>query len=261
MLLLLCLLTILPEFSYQVYCTSSNHCMACNLTTKNSCDACFNWGAGVIKARARDAAATPPNCQTKLTMRTGDCKFYKGVALTTDTVRAVDSCSLCNNDFLHWTQSNNTPKCLKKVPGCTKIENCLTTVCFNATTGDSTIGCRMCEKGFVGLTWDSLNNAGSSVCKKTTMIQNCDFHIQQSSSVHNCYSCASGYSVSSDSKTCVSYSTISDCRTLQTGNSECYYCWHSYYWDGSLCRLDGGLMGVVKILGLLTVVGTMFLLG
>jgi len=261
MFLLGCLLSMLLGLSYQVYCTSSNHCMACNTTTKNSCDACFNWGAGVIKARARDAAAAPPNCQTKLTLRTEDCKFYNGTSLTTATTRTVDSCSLCKTDFLHWTQSNNTPKCVDQVPGCTKIKNCLTTVCFNATTGDSSTGCRMCEKGYVGLTWDSLNNAGSSVCKEITMIANCDFHMQQSSSVQHCYSCGSGYAVSSDSKTCISYTTMADCRTLQTGNTDCYYCWHSYYWDGELCKLNGVLIGVVKLVGLMGAVGAMFLLG
>ena len=218
MLLLLAILTILPQPSQQVYCTSTNYCMACNLSTRNSCDACFNWGAGDIKARALNAAASPPNCQTTLTLRTDDCKFYKGTTITTATTRTVDNCSLCRPDVLSWTQNDNTPKCVKSVPGCKKIENCLTTVCFNSTTGNSTTGCRMCEKSYIGLTWDSLNNSGSSVCKKVTMIANCEFHMQQSSSTQLCYSCASNYSVSSDALTCVSFTTLADCRTLQAGN-------------------------------------------
>jgi hypothetical protein len=260
-LLLLAILVILPQSSQQVYCTSTNYCMACNLTTRNSCDACFNWGAGEIKARALNAASTPPNCQTTLTLRTDNCKFYKGTTITTATTRTVDNCVLCQNDVLHWTQYDNTPKCVKEVPGCDKVKNCLTTVCFNSTTGNSTTGCRMCKKGYVGLTWDSVNGAGSSVCKKVTMIANCDFHLQQSSSVQLCYSCASNYSVSSDALTCISFTTISDCRTLQAGNVDCHYCWHSYFWDGELCKLTGNLIRVYKMIGLLGIALGVFLLG
>lgn len=44
--------TILITNSYTVpYCIPKDYCMACNATTKNVCDACFNWGSGILYPR------------------------------------------------------------------------------------------------------------------------------------------------------------------------------------------------------------------
>ena len=94
-----------------VSCSSSNYCMACNLSTADSCDECFNWGSGTISARSRNTSNTPPDCQTKLTLLTDDCKYYAGNILSTTTSRTYDSCQICNKDFLRWTASDSTLKC------------------------------------------------------------------------------------------------------------------------------------------------------
>jgi len=89
----------------------------------------------------------------------------------------------------------------------------------------------MCDKGYVGLTWDSVNNAGSTICSKASPIDNCDYAYQVSSSSTVCYACKSDYAVTNNDTECISYSAMSGCRKLQTDNTNCWYCWHSYYWD------------------------------
>jgi len=100
----------------------------------------------------------------------------------------------------------------------------------------------MCKKNYVGLTWDSINNSGSATCLKAEVIGNCEFHIQTSASVTKCYSCKSNYAVAYNELSCVSYSTDKNCRQVNSDNSSCWYCWHSYYWDSTKCKLNSNIL-------------------
>ena len=47
---------ILIDKTSQASCIADNMCMACNSSTANKCDTCFNWGSGSKLARALNTA-------------------------------------------------------------------------------------------------------------------------------------------------------------------------------------------------------------
>jgi len=94
-----------------VTCNSSSKCMACNGTTENKCDACYNWASGTILARVLDTNGSPPSCVTKLTLLTDNCLMYNGQISKTATARDANSCLLCKTDFLYYSAEDNTLKC------------------------------------------------------------------------------------------------------------------------------------------------------
>lgn len=162
-------------------------------------------------------------------------------------VRTIWSCTLCAKDYLRWQASDNGAVCTNWQPlNCKQIDNCLTTVCFDNTTGKAygaatsySYGCRMCQKNYTGSSWDTVNGAGSTKCTSGMTISNCEYMMQTSASTQVCYSCKSNFAVSNDSQSCVAYTADGNCRSLQPGNTQCHYCWHSYYWDSTTCKLGG----------------------
>jgi len=212
--------------------------MACSADGDNKCDACFNWGSGHLGARALDMSVDPPNCVPHLGLYINGCKWYKGTTLTTDTVRTLDDCTICNTEYLSWESTTNIATCTNEVPdSCYTIDNCLTTVCYNTSHITHSSGCRMCKKNYSGTNFDLLNSVGSQNCEKTNTILNCEFVMELSATEKKCYSCMTDYAVSNDQLTCISYSFDKWCRILDGDHEGCWYCWHSYYWSGSLCKL------------------------
>merc|ERR1712012_1456960 len=99
-----------------------------------------------------------------------DCKVYSGTIDMSQTYRySQDFCFRCkSNRYLNVSVknfNNYTMTCDKDWgTGCTrKIENCLQQVCFNGPSLD-TQGCRICEKGYVPVGYDSINETGSASC-------------------------------------------------------------------------------------------------
>lgn len=222
--------------------------MACSLSVNNKCDACFNWPGGTIGTRYLDTATTPNDCQEILLyLLVDECQYYDGMTTINQVARTINTCMACKKDFLRWQEQGSYAACTNWAPiKCSKIENCQTTVCFDnvtekATPGSYSYGCRMCDKNYSGETWDTVNGAGSKTCVKKNVITNCEFSIQRSATVQNCYSCASGYAVGSAQTSCTSFTNDSNCRLLHSGEAYCHYCWHSYYWDTKTCALNGRL--------------------
>ena len=86
-------------------CTKENLCLACNSTTIDKCDACFNWRTGTITARALNPLSTPSNCKTLLNLTVAYCKFYVGTTLTTDTEKNLNTCQICDKEYLIWNDT------------------------------------------------------------------------------------------------------------------------------------------------------------
>jgi hypothetical protein len=236
-------------------CDKMNYCMACSLTTVNQCEACFNWPGGTETLKYLDTSTTPVDCQeTLIYLLVDECKFYDGLSAINQAARTINTCTLCKKDFLRWQAVGAMAICTDWAPiKCKKVPNCMTTVCFDGVTEDTTPGtysqgCRMCDKGYSGDTWDTANNAGSATCVKKSVITNCDFSMQQSSTVHHCYSCATNYVVTVAGTSCMSFTTDPNCRRMNTGDVFCHYCWHSYFWENKLCVLSGGFLRVSMIL-------------
>jgi hypothetical protein len=137
---------------------------------------------------------------------------------------------------------------------CKEIEHCKTVVCFKPSSGDLTSACRMCDKGYYGSSWEATNSTGSEVCTKGMGIGNCELTRQVGASSHICYACEKNYTVDFDQTGCIAWTIDSNCRRLQTGNKDCYYCWHSYFWASNVCKLGSYLMGCMGIVvgGILT---------
>ena len=51
-LLLIIVLNLVEKTSQASTCIKDNMCMACNSSTINHCDTCFNWGSGSKLARS-----------------------------------------------------------------------------------------------------------------------------------------------------------------------------------------------------------------
>lgn len=239
---LLVFLSILINYSIAVdtYCKKTDYCMACDYPNSGKCLACFNWPGGSTLARVKNKSTSLCHSELKYG-KVKDCKYYDGLT-TNDTiyVRKIDTCKICNKDYLRWMNANKAAECTDWQPlNCLKVDNCLTTVCFDntPTTTDFTYGCRMCDKGYVGGEFDTVQSAGSKICTEKTEITNCDYHIQTGASAWNCYACASSFAVASDQQSCVGFTTDSNCRRMRSGNAMCEWCWHSYYWDFKTCTL------------------------
>ena len=153
-----------------------------------------------------------------------------------------DLSKLGTKKYLNWQNDIKVGKC-SDVPatGCSKVNNCLTVVCYTSSNV-TTYGCRMCNKNFYGTSFDATNSTGSTTCVKGNSIANCDFIRQTGTSTWACYSCATNYAVAYSELACVSYGNDSNCRRLSSGNSTCYYCWHSYFWDSSVCKLKSNFI-------------------
>lgn len=233
------------NYTYQVSCYKSNFCMACNSSTANKCDACFNWGSGSNVARALDA--TNYDCQEELKyLKVASCKYYDGLTEVLGTDRTIDTCKICSKNYLRWQYTSKAAECTDLLPlNCAFMNHCLTVVCFDGNTPDgattSTLGwsygCRMCKGGYMGEGWDSANGTGSQSCVSGTAITNCDYVVATSASTNNCYACKSGYAVASTLTSCTSFTTTPNCRLLNSAGS-CHYCWHSYFWDTESCILS-----------------------
>merc|ERR1712070_1232895 len=138
-------------------CVKSQWCMACNQTTENKCDACFNWADSFNLPRALNTSVSPQNCVTPLSVTISGCHYYSGTTTTTASSRAIDTCLKCDRNYLRWNSVSNTAYCNDTLPfGHKHIENCVTQV-FYETSTNITTGCRLCKKNWSGSGWDSIN--------------------------------------------------------------------------------------------------------
>jgi len=97
---------------------------------------------------------------------------------------------------------------------CHKIDNCSQTVCFKsrdpgtAVTDTwsnklvyikSTVGCRVCNPGYIGIDFDNIWDTGSSSCIKkdddNKKIKNCLLIQQSDDNNYECVQCNKGYAV------------------------------------------------------------------
>lgn len=219
--------------------------MACNHENWNQCDACFNWGSvsGSFRARALNNTPDPHNCKTLLNQKVDFCKYYSGKTLMTSNTLTIDSCSICDRDFLNWNQEAKSAACSDTpTAGCTAVDNCLTTVCYSGGTGAASSGCRMCKAGYWGDEWDPVNHAGSKKCIKGEKFTNCIFAAQLGIGSETCYGCSPRYATSNSQDKCVSFTGDQMCRRLAVGDLDCYYCWHGYFWDFNKCKLGGQMV-------------------
>jgi hypothetical protein len=216
--------------------------MACSMTTKDKCEACYNWGPGKIRARALNKSAAPNDCKTNIGLVVDGCKYYKGTVETITTTVGIDTCHICQKSFLKWFATSSTASCDNlDTDKCLEIDHCETTVCFTPSTGPQTSGCRMCSSGYSGANWDTVNGSGSALCAKAIAITNCDYVEQISTTVKHCYACGYNFAVTFNDLLCSAFTADSNCRKLGSSNAGCWYCWHSYYWDSDHCRLGAGL--------------------
>lgn len=234
MKLVFCLLiAVLVAQTFAVSCAAAHYCMGCHATTANTCLSCFNWGSGSVGVRALvSSSCTTAMTTTKVT----DCKWYSGT--NNGTTQDVNNCQMCNKDYLNKNASTAVPTCSNTALNTTtcsaKVSNCEQTVCYTANGTTYTLACGMCKKNYAG-SGTATANAGYASCSTSGVITNCEYHYYTGSAL-GCYSCKSNYAVASTSTTCTAYTTDSNCRQLHSTGS-CGYCWHSYYWNVSTCKL------------------------
>merc|ERR1712224_318596 len=105
------------------------------------------------------------------------------------------------------------------------------------TAGTYSKGCVRCSSGYKGNGTNPDAQFGTSTACVAGTIANCD----RGSTFDNseCQMCKPDYAVASNSKSCVSFTTDSNCYLLGTTNDFCYKCWFAYYFDGKTCVLAG----------------------
>jgi hypothetical protein len=220
--------------------------MACSPSTTNKCDACFNWREGIVGAKVLDTSVTPHDCKTLLNLTVADCKFYNGTLTTSTNVKDINTCQLCDSskEYLIFKDHEKTAVCSNTRPvGRTTISNCMTVVIFDGLV--DTQGCRMCNKGHSGSGYDSVNHTGSTECHRNVPIAGCEYVMTTQTSSYMCYSCEIDHAVSHTGFSCISFSLDKNCRTLNSSAVYCHYCWHSYYWDQTLCKLSANLVSII----------------
>lgn len=210
MKLTLCLLLLTSFVATTPSCASSLYCMGCAMSTADSCNSCFNWGSGSIKARALASNA----CTNALTTTAiTDCKFYSGT--NGGSTQTIGNCSLCSKDYLNMNNNTTTVTCSDTAANTTtctgKVANCDQTACYTADGTNYTLACKMCSKGYAG-SGTATENAGYASCATSSVISNCEYHYLSGASTLACYSCASNYAVASTPTTCSAYTTDSNCR-------------------------------------------------
>ena len=99
----------------------------------------------------------------------------------------------------------------------------------------------MCKKNYSGSGYDMVNHTGSDECALNIPIANCEFVMTTQTASYKCYSCKKDYAVAYNEFSCISFTKDQNCRSLAVDGTNCYYCWHSYYWDQSLCKLRSNL--------------------
>ena len=206
--------------------------MACNMSTANACDACFNWGSGSVKARALISSACTTVMSTTLIT---DCKYYSGS--NNGTTQTITNCQVCNKDFLNVNANTTTVTCSNTAANTTtctgKVSDCDQTTCYTADGTTYTLACKLCGKNKAG-SGTATANAGYAACAGTALT-NCEYHYYNGSA-QACYSCKSNYAVASTTTSCTAFTTDSNCRQLNSAGT-CHYCWHAYYWNTSTCKL------------------------
>lgn len=231
-------------------CTSANYCMGCHASTADKCTSCFSWASGSIKAKALNSSTY--DCKTALSYTVTDAKYYDGAATTTTAASANSNYNhvmVCSKDFLNYTSASGANACSNTaLTGCTKIDNCDQTVCWDAS-GTVTGGCRLCKKDYSQTITSSLKPGGSA-CASGNTITNCETqfgYYNGSTTAAVCATCKSKYAVSNGSAGCTAYTTDSNCRYLASGNTECDSCWHAYYWNTSTCKLVANILSFAMI--------------
>jgi len=156
---------------------------------------------------------------------------------------------MCKKTYLNYTNTGGVTACSNtKTTSCTDISNCDLTVCWD-TSGTVTSGCRWCKKNY-SPTITSTNAAGATACTSGNTITNCETQMAYwdgSSTSAYCYICKSKYAVNANSNGCTGYTADSNCRKLQSSGTSCQTCWHSYYWNATVCKLASNLMSVAMI--------------
>jgi len=123
------------------------------------------------------------------------------------------------------------------------ISDCEQTMCYKTSVATKAI-CGICKSGTAGLStaYDSTLSSYTA-CDKASAITNCDKHGNSGQTIE-CYTCNSDYAVKYDKSGCASYTVDSNCRSLQSDNTNCRECWYSYYWDATKCLLKSGLTAI-----------------
>jgi len=233
-------------------CVATNYCMSCDSTTANKCMTCFNWGSGKVGARAYNSSSY--HCTTTLTLTTANTMFYSGSITTTTTNSAgtgYNNVWQCKKTYLNYTGSSGVSACSDTASPttCTKISNCEQSKCHTTSGGTTTSGCVRCKRNY-GATITSSTPAGATACSGSVNITNCEYEAGiygGSTTARYCYSCKSKYATNNAMGACTSYTTDSNCRQLQTDGTNCYTCWHSYYWNATKCKLAANLLSFVLI--------------
>merc|ERR1712226_705840 len=192
-------------------CVATNYCMGCDASIANKCVSCFNWKAGTVGPRYLASDTCTNKRSTSLIT---DCKIYSGTSGNT----VGDNCMVCDSkDWYNMTTygtaayaCSNTS--LSSTTCKSTISNCEQSVCLTTAASTFYTGCRMCKSGYAPGGYNSTSTM-MTTCGTTGKITNCDYH-SNSGSLQN--------------------STTATCRE----------CWHSYYWNATVCKLKSGLMAV-----------------
>lgn len=230
-------------------CKAANYCGGCHLTTADACTSCFTYKSGKVGPRALVSSA----CTTALTTRlVTDCKIYSGGITSATGTKAATDCTVCDKDFKNWTVTGTVLACsataVTLTTACTKVANCMQTVCVKDTT--ESFGCSICNKNYSGATYVNAT-AGTSSCTKTNAITNCEVMYYTSSIANKaCHYCKTKYAVKQDDSACVAYTTDSNCRKLHTGDAQCEVCWDAYYWNLTKCKLSAKVFVATLIMAL-----------
>ena len=212
-------------------CPGSSYCKACSTSTATHCTLCFNWKLGMIGPRYLSGNKCL-NAQTAIPY----CKVYCPNATTAMT--GADSCEQCDNGslVLEVTSAGVTSVvCNLLPPGCSALADCEQQKCASSDGGHNfTATCLLCK---------SSKGASAANACAGTIIANCD-NARWVAGAQHCAYPKSGYAVESTGLTSVAYTADSNCQQLAAGSdTQCQSCWDGYYWNTSVCKLSGKLLG------------------
>jgi len=180
-----------------------------------------------------------------------DCKRH----YDTSTSDALDQYTCQECDGKDWINKDLTSGAIKITCSSDPMDsttcksealiNCDQYVCYKLNGVNVSAGaCQKCKDGYVPGLYVSTMDAFAT-CSETGKITNCETYTPVSSG-SACFTCKSDFAVSNAQTACTAFTKDANCRRLGSGDTECQYCWYSYYWSASTCTLKSGLFFLVS---------------
>lgn len=174
---------------------------------------------------------------------------------------------MCDNDKIVEISLAGAWSCVDQVsPDYLPLNNCLQTGVKVVSATVKQRFCVICDNNHSPFEWVSYTFAGWGTTHtayfgqwcENIPITNClnqwfDPTSSLGTTTASCYGCMKDYALNSNGTTCTSYVTDPYCRVLDSTGTGCSSCWYSYWFNGTVCYLRGGLAVVGGVLLIMAV--------